>query len=296
MKGTIQLEIEHVKYKDFVDFDNLIDKRMVLAPIKEDQDRAILRFFYEKEKFRKLVHEEAITLVPFKKNTEILLTGTPKGSRTVKCSVQVDDGEVQPFTLRRPINIAALVLGLAVAAALALIGIFAVPAIVRSINTSAQSNTVSAPLTDNSGDSGTTAGTTNTDSAAADTSSAADAAAPVIAKEKKTERLQVYFLGESAVLRGSEKSKLDGLIRKVKDADIVSCEIDGHTADYHSRQSQIEVSENRVIAVQQYLKSALGASLPSSDKNYYGASQTLSTGKTDEYLDRRAEIVIEFEE
>ncbi|MBN1647812.1 MAG: OmpA family protein [Spirochaetales bacterium] len=293
MKGTIQLEIEHVKYKDFVDFDNLKDKRMVLAPIKEDQDKAILRFFYERESFRKLVHEETITLVPFKKNTEILLKGTPKNPRRVDCSVQVDNGQVQYFTLNRPINIAALVLALVGAAALALIAIFVVPAIIRAISAAAQeraakAKTEAVSTAAGSGNQGTTT------SAAGPTESAGTTTSVV--SEKKRENVVVYFLEESAVLRPAEKKKLDALVKKLKDRKIESCIIEGHTADYHSRESQLEVSENRVISVQQYLKSALGSAMPAAEKDYFGSTQKVSTGKADENLDRRAEIIIEYYE
>ncbi len=299
MKGNIQLEIEHVKYKDFVDFDNLQIKRMVLAPIKEDQDKAILRFFYEKgESIRKLVHEEIITLVPFKKNTEILLNGTPKNKHRVDCSVQVDQGPVQNFILRKPVNLAALFLSLAGAAALALLIIFLGPVIANAISEAGKNK----PLVTESGPADKPADTGSTSSGSAQgTSSAqaevmpADTSAAAVAAAKQTESVTIYFRGDTADLKDGEDSKLDALANKLRGKEILKFRIDGHTADFFTEAGQKYVSKLRVDAVFNYLKSKLGSSLPEPEKNYYGSTQSVSSGTGTYYLDRRAEISVEYQ-
>lgn len=316
MKGNIFIEIEHVKYRKFIDFDNLEEVNLILTPIKENQDTAILRFFYKRGDMKQLIKEVNLDLIPGKTDTEIFLDGIPSDGRVIDVNVRVDDGETIHFRFKRPLNLKLLYIPLASAAAVALFAIFAVPAIINGISKAAEKNKIEKAekavllieqekekIEQEKADKERIEKEEQVRLKAEAAKLAEGAIAAVVVKTEEDQGIIIpetvsttvtlYFKSESAVIRSSEKKVIDKLINEIGNGTVISVSISGHTAAYHSEASRKEISDNRVNAVNKYLKSEID-DLPNADTDSYGSKQTVSTSRKEEYLDRRAEITIDY--
>lgn len=309
----IEVEIEHRYYQHLVTVTPWAEGSILLKPLQENQQNAIIRFFLHKDSERSFLKEYPINLTKYSEQKPRIEVSGRIAKGNLKLTISIENTTLLTDTIslrsciKRSFRVPLIAAGVLLLLLILFFGIRSTYSSFKSLSTassdlqetkSQKSETAketSVVLPDKPA-----AGSSEIESSPAKTekppnvneSRNGKANVPVVRKEKISIRKTIYFYPNSSQTGQEAQSKLSDILSLLISRPDLKVTLSGHCALWGTKAGRMKLSKKRAMVIKSYLENKGWKPVHAPRIRWYGAQKRVTTDPEKKDLNRRVEIEI----
>jgi len=311
----IEVEIEHRYYHHLVTVAPRSDGSILLKPLQENQQNAIIRFFLQKNSERSFLQEYPIDLTKYpgqKPRIEvsgIIVKKNLKLTISIENTILLTDSISLRSYLKRSFRVPLITAGVLLLLLILFFGIRFTYSSFKSLSTTSadlqetkaqKSETATAKEPSGVLPDKPASSSSETESAptkvkkppGVNESRNGKAGGPVVRKEKISIRNTIYFYPNSSQIVQEEQNKLSYILSLLILRPDLKVTLSGHCALWGTKAGRMKLSKKRAMVIKRYLENKGWKPEHLPRIRWYGAQKPVTTNPEKKDLNRRVEIEI----
>jgi len=311
----IEVEIEHRSYHHLVTVAPHADGSILLKPIQENQQNAIIRFFLQKDSERSFLKEYPIDLTQYSEQKPRIEVSGIIVKKNLKLTISIENTTLLTDSislrsyLKRSFRVSLITAGVLLVLLILFFGIRFTYSSFKSLSTTSadlkeikaqKSETVTVKESSGVLPDKPATGSSEIESAPAkakkppgvNESRNGKAGGPVVRKEKISIRNTIYFYPNSSQISQEAQNKLSGILSLLISRPDLKVTLSGHCALWGTKAGRMKLSKERAMVIKRYLETNGWNPQNPPRIRWYGARKPVTTNPEKKDLNRRVEIEI----